>query len=257
MPQVNSTIEKVGSNGIRSNVTVRDIGVEVGTTKRALSYNATTSSLLLVDLFTPRKAFNMGNDFVLICCVCTTDDTLAWLPGRINLPCILNGFSTYDNNTGLASWLSTLATGAQNAQPLTVEDATKGKKVIEIGYANNKLIFDSTALISTLNSYSSRLRSPKQIGGARSKFDLTIMSRWGNQALSARNIVRNGNGQIDIRFESALPNADYGVSLSLQSNKPGIIQYSNVTEKGLSIVTYDLQGKLAQFDGDFSFDIQT
>ena len=83
------------------------------------------------------------------------------------------------------------------------------------------------------------------------------MSQWGNQALSARNIVRNGNGQIDIRFPSALPNADYGVSLSLHSNKPGIIQYSNVTERGLSIVTYDLRCKLAQFDGYFSFDIQT
>ena len=137
MPKVDSTIENIGSNGIRSNVTVRDIGIEVGTTKRALYYNATASSLLLVDLFTPRKAFNMGNEFVLVCFVCTTDDTLAWLPGRINLPFILNGFSTYDNNTGLASWLSTPATGAQNAQPLTVEDTTKGKKVIEIGYDNN------------------------------------------------------------------------------------------------------------------------
>ena len=111
-------------------------------------------------------------------------------------------------------------------QPLTVEDTTEGKDVIEIGYDNNKLVSDSTALISTLNSYSSRLlRSPKQTG-APIKFDLTIMSQWGNQALSARNIVRNGNGQIDIRFPSALPNADYGVNLSLQSNKPGIIQYS-------------------------------
>ena len=108
-----------------------------------------------------------------------------------------------------------------------------------------------------MNSYSSRLlRSPKQIG-ARIKFDLTIMSQWGNQALSARNIARRGDGQIDIRFPSALPDADYGVNLSLQSNKPGFIQYSNVTEKGLSIVTYDSQGKLTQLDGDFSFDIQT
>ena len=83
------------------------------------------------------------------------------------------------------------------------------------------------------------------------------MSQWGNQALSARNIARRGDGQIDISIPSALPNADYGVNLSLQSNKPGIIQYSNVTERGLSTVTYDLQGKLAQFDGYFSFDIQT
>jgi hypothetical protein len=157
----------------------------------------------------------------------------------------------------VASWLSTPATEASNIQPLTVEDTTKGKKVIDLSYDNNKLTFDSTALISTLNSYSSRLlRSPKQIG-ARIKFDLTILSQWGNQALAARNIARRGDGQIDIRFPSVLPNSDYGVNLSFQSNKPGIIQYSNVTERGLSIVTYDLQGKQTQFDGDFSFDIQT
>jgi hypothetical protein len=60
MPKVDSTIESIGSNGIRGTITVRDLGIEVGTTNRALYYNTTANRLLLVDLFTPRRAFNMG-----------------------------------------------------------------------------------------------------------------------------------------------------------------------------------------------------
>ena len=111
--------------------------------------------------------------------MCVVDDTLAWLPGRINLPFVLNGFSTYDNNTGLASWLSAPTTGAQNVQPLTVEDTTKGRKIIDISYDNNKITFDTTTLVNTLNSYATRLmRAPKQIG-ARINFDSTIIESDG------------------------------------------------------------------------------
>ena len=41
------------------------------------------------------------------------------------------------------------------------------------------------------------------------------------------------------------------------SDKPGILQYSNTTERGFSILTYDLSGKLITFDGDFAVDILT
>ena len=39
------------------------------------------------------------------------------------------------------------------------------------------------------------------------------------------------------------------------SDKPGILQYSNTTERGFSILTYDLSGKLITFEGDFTGDI--
>ena len=36
-----------------------------------------------------------------------------------------------------------------------------------------------------------------------------------------------------------------------------ILQYSNTTERGFSILTYDLSGKLITFDGDCTVDILT
>ena len=254
MPKVDSTIENIGSNGIRSTVTVRDLGIEVGTTNRALYYNTTVNRLLLVDLFTPRRAFNMGTEFILICFVNSIDQSLAWLPGRINLPFIQNGVSTYNNNTGLASWLNQSSTSSQNI--LKIDDITKGRKVIDIALKDNNISFDSTALVNTLNSQSARLsKSPKQIG-ARIKFNCAIMSQWGNQIISDKNIVKSRDGCFDIKFPTALSNATFGVNVSMQSNKPGIIQYSNLTEKGISVLTFDLQGNLCQFDGDFSIEIQ-
>ena len=100
------------------------------------------------------------------------------------------------------------------------------------------------------------MRAPKQIG-ARINFDSTIIEQWGNAKLIAKNVEKKCDGQIDIIFTPPLSNANYGVNLAMQSTKPGIIQYTNTTEKGLSVVTYDLKGRMAQFDGDFSFDIQT
>jgi len=100
------------------------------------------------------------------------------------------------------------------------------------------------------------MRAPRQLG-ARIDFDSPIIEQWGNAKLIARNVEKKCDGQIDIIFTPPLSNANYGVNLAMQSTKPGIIQYTNVTEKGLSIVTYDVKGKMAQFDGDFSFDIQT
>jgi hypothetical protein len=82
------------------------------------------------------------------------------------------------------------------------------------------------------------------------------MSQWGNQIISDKNIVKSRDGCFDIKFPTALSNAAFGVNLSMQSNKPGIIQYSNFTEKGISVLTFDLQGNLSQFDGDFSIEIQ-
>ena len=39
------------------------------------------------------------------------------------------------------------------------------------------------------------------------------------------------------------------------SGKPGMLQYSNTTERGFSLLTYDLSGKFIAFDGDFTVDI--
>ena len=53
MPRVDSTIESISSTGSRGTITVRDLGIEVGTANRALYYDTTANTLLLVDLFTP------------------------------------------------------------------------------------------------------------------------------------------------------------------------------------------------------------
>ena len=70
--------------------------------------------------------------------------------------------------------------------------------------------------------------------GARINFKLAIMSQWGNQSLAATNVTRStaSAGRIDIRFTSALSNANHGISRTMQSMRPGIIQYANVTTTG-------------------------
>jgi hypothetical protein len=42
-PTINSTIENIAVNGNRSNVIVRDLGIEMGTANRALYYNTTNT----------------------------------------------------------------------------------------------------------------------------------------------------------------------------------------------------------------------
>jgi hypothetical protein len=251
MPTEDTNVVNITVNGNRVFSIVRLLGFEVGTNSKALFFITTSNTFILVDQGAPKSAYSPDSSWILICFINPLDRSLAWLPGRINIPFISNSSNNYNNITGIASWIS--STGIQSAVDspnslLTFEDTTKGKKVIDISYDNNKLTFDSSTLVNTLNSYASRLiKAPKQIG-ARINFNLAIIGQWGNQALSPKGIVKNCDGQIDIRFPAPLSNANYGVNLSMQSNKPGIIQYTNVTEKGLSIVTYDLQGKLTQFD---------
>ena len=133
--------------------------------------------------------------------------------------------SNYNNNTGEASWLN--STGTQNI--LKVEDITKGRKVIDIALKDNNISFDSTALINTLSSQSARLsKSPKQIG-ARIKLNCDIMSQWGNQIISDKNIVKSRDGCFDIKFPTALSNATCGVNVSMQSNKSKLDKFQILT----------------------------
>ena len=138
---------------------------------------------------------------------------------------------------------------------LSISDTTVGTKQITISYdaVNRRITFNSTTLVNTLTAYSSKFRQV----GARINFSLAIMSQWGNQSLAATNVVRNGNGRIDIKFTTALSNANYGIVLSMQSNTPGFIQYANVTTTGLSVLTYNATGTLTTFTGDFTLEIQT
>ena len=142
-------------------------------------------------------------------------------------------------------------------RPLTLEDTTEGRKQINIIYDSscNKISFDSSTLNSTLALYHSRLpKTPKQIG-ARIKFDSTIVYQWGNQTLTEKQLFRKPVGQLDILFAAPLNSRNDGVQLSMLSGKPGILQYSNTTERSFSILTYDLSGKLITFYGDFTVDI--
>jgi hypothetical protein len=134
MPSMNSNITCISSNGT-NNVVVRYLGIEMGFTNRALFYNTTTNQLVLVDNNTPRRLFNMGSEFILICFV-SLDRSLSWLPGRINLPCILNVASTYNNDTGssilVINDLQQVCIHRLKMHCLltiSIEDITKGKKV--------------------------------------------------------------------------------------------------------------------------------
>ena len=121
----------------------------------------------------------------------------------------------------------------------------------------NKISFDSSTLNSTLALYHPRLqKTPKQVG-ARIKFDSTIVYQWGNRTLIEKHSFKTSVGQLDILCPTPLNSRNYGVQLSMRSDKPGIIQYSNTTERGLSILTYDLSGKFRTFDGDITVDILT
>ena len=120
-----------------------------------------------------------------------------------------------------------------------------------------KISFDSSTLNSTLALYHSRLpETPKQ-RGARIEFDSTIVNQWGNQTLTEQHLFGKSVGQLDILFPTPLHSRNYGVQLSMLSERPGILQYSNTTERGFSIRTYDSSGKLIRFDGDFTVDILT
>ena len=79
----------------------------------------------------------------------------------------------------------------------------------------------------------------------------------GNQSLTEKHLFRKSVGQLDILFPTPLNSRNYGVQLSMLSDKPGILQYPNTTERVFSILTYDLSGKLITFDGDLTVDILT
>ena len=227
--------------------------------------------LVLVDKGAPRASYNPNPLWVLICSFQPRTGSLIWNTGRVVMPLPrvsqageLRSVS-YSDLDGNMSWIP-LANRRQanldssgnptNNDVLTLEDVAKGRKQVVLTLENNKLTMDSTSLNTTLTSYASRLlKAPTQIG-ARVRFDSTIICQWVNQTLSTRNIVRKAEGQFDISFPTPLQSS-FGINASMQSNQPGIIQYGNVTEKWISVFTYDLQGKVAQFDGDFSFDIQT
>ena len=72
----------------------------------------------------------------------------------------------------------------------------------------------------------------KQLG-ARIKFDSTIVYQWGNRTLTEKQLFRKSVGQLDILFPTPLNSRNYGVQLSMLSDKPGILQYSNTTERGI------------------------
>ena len=79
----------------------------------------------------------------------------------------------------------------------------------------------------------------------------------GNQTLSEKHLFRKSVGQLDILLPTPLNSRNYGVQLSMLSDIPGIIQYSNTTERGFSMLTYDSSGKSTAFDGDFTVEILT
>ena len=69
-----------------------------------------------------------------------------------------------------------------------------------------------------------------------------------------KQLFRESVGQLNILFTTPLNSRNYGVQLSMRSDTPEKMQYSNTTERGFSILTYDLSGKFITF-GDFTVDI--
>jgi hypothetical protein len=286
MPTVGTRIRVINRDGTIGSSEVRDLGIEMATNEKALFFilpndinsdSTPDSGLVLVDNGAPLASYNPNPLWVLICSFQPQTGSLIWNPGRVVMPLPrvsqageLRSVS-YSDLDGNMSWIPLANRRQANLDssgnplpdetdsPLTLEDITKGRKQINIIYDSscNKISFDSSTLNSTLALYHSRLpKTPKQLG-ARIKFDSTIVYQWGNQTLTEKHLFRKSVGQLDILFPTPLNSRNYGVQLSMLSDKPGILQYSNTTERGFSILTYDLSGKLITFDGDFTVDILT
>jgi hypothetical protein len=63
-------------------------------------------------------------------------------------------------------------------------------------------------------------------------FELSIRIVMGNQnSIYLKALLKIATVKLILDFQRHLSNANYGVSLSMQSNKPGIIQYSMLQKK--------------------------
>ena len=86
MPRFQTNIITINRNGVRGINTVQNVGIELGVNFKALFFDIATSEFISVENGAPVTAYNPNASWVLICCVSPSDRSLAWLPGRINIP---------------------------------------------------------------------------------------------------------------------------------------------------------------------------
>ena len=272
MPRAQTNIININRNGVRGTNTVQNVGIELGVNFKALFFDLATSEFISVENGAPVTAYNPNASWVLICCVSPSDRSLAWLPGRINIPFNENNFSEYSNATGRMSWATTPLRRVANTTDSTEEATTSisyicdiqtTSKFLKITKADDVVTIDATELEKSLTASTNRLNSiqvamqPRRFISAVVKFDdLAVLNNTGVQTLASRHIRRLSDGVIQITFPVAIVNANYGVLLSMNiDNKAGVIQYSNQTRTTVNISTFNFQEKLTTFSGNFTLEI--
>ena len=105
LPAVGAQVPNLDATGNAGDIVVRDIGIEVVTNSRALFFDLTNNRLVAVERGAPKSAYNPNSSWILICCVSPQDRSLAWIPGKINLPRPeTNNSVSYEKSLGTATW---------------------------------------------------------------------------------------------------------------------------------------------------------
>ena len=272
MPRFQTNIININRNGVRGINTVQNVGIELGVNFKALFFDLATSEFISVENGAPVTAYNPNASWVLICCVSPSDRSLAWLPGRINIPFNENNLSEYSNATGRMSWTTAPlrrvadTTGStEEASPSIsyISDLQTTSKVLKIIKTDNVANVDTTELEKVLTATTNRLNGiqmslpPRRFISSVIRFDdLTVLNNSGVQILSSKSLKQLSDGVVQITFPVATSHANYGVLLSMNiDNKIGVIQYANQTRATMNILTFDLNGKPTAFSGNFTIEI--
>ena len=244
---------------------MRDIGIEVGTNFRAVFFDLTNNRLVAVEQGAPISAYNPNASWILICCVSPQDRSLAWIPGKINLPRPeTNNFVSYVNSSGTVSWrIQSTSIPATISTSNAISEVQSTSKLITLTKIDNTINIDSLELEKTLNTYMNRINGlqiampPKRFISSVVQFDdLAVLGNSGVQILNSKHITKLRDGILKIIFPVPVSSLNYGVLLSMNiKDKVGIIQYAEQAKDFVLVVSYDLQGEPTSFSGNFTIEI--
>jgi hypothetical protein len=265
IPAVGAQVPNIDATGNAGNIIVRDVGIEVGTNFRAVFFDLTNNRLVAVEQGAPISAYNPNASWILICCVSPQDRSLAWIPGKINLPRPETNHSvSYVNSFGTVTWrIQSPLLPATISTSNTISDGQSASKLVALTKADNTINIDLLELEKTLNTYMNRINGlqiamqPKRFISSVVQFDdLAVLCTSGVQILNSKHITKLRDGILKITFPVPVSSLNYGVLLSMNiKDKVGIIQYAEQAKDFVLVVSYDLQGKPTAFSGNFTIEI--
>jgi hypothetical protein len=265
IPAVGAQVPNIDATGNAGNIIVRDVGIEVGTNFRAVFFDLTNNRLVAVEQGAPISAYNPKASWILICCVSPQDRSLAWIPGKINLPRPeTNNSVSYVNSFGTVTWrIQSPLLPATISTSNAISEVHSTSIFLTLAKTNNTINIDSLELEKTLTTYMNRINGlqiampPKRFISSVVQFDdLAVLGNSGVQILNSKHITKLRDGTLKITFPVPVSSLNYGVLLSMNiKDKVGIIQYAEQAKDFVLVVSYDLQGKPTAFSGNFTIDI--